>query len=130
MIMTPKSGSWLPASVLALALAAVASCKSGGGSPSYPTDPGPGSTPELNSGDFGPNVTYQHRFATAGTFHYHCVHHGPMTGSVVVSATAADTLVDVSITSSSAPFPGASVKPGGRVVWTNDTNMVHTVTSN
>jgi plastocyanin len=53
-----------------------------------------------------------------------------MTGTVQVADAATDTLVNVSIVSSSSPFPAASVKPGGRVVWTNNTNMVHTVTSN
>jgi plastocyanin len=127
-----KSGTWLPAILLATALAAAASCSSSGGGNGYTTGPGGGGTgaPELNSGDFGPGASYQHRFATAGTFNYHCVHHSPMTGSVAVSAAATDTLVNVSITSSTVPFPGATVKPGGRVVWTNNTGMVHTVTSN
>jgi plastocyanin len=49
---------------------------------------------------------------------------------VVVSASATDTLAALSITSSTSPFPAASVKPGGRVVWTNNTVMLHTVTSN
>jgi len=94
---------------------------------SNPTAP---TTKELNSGDFGPGATFQHRFAAAGSFPYHCVHHGAMTGSVQVTDAATDTLVNVGIASSSSPFPAASVKPGGRVVWTNNTNMVHTVTSN
>ncbi len=118
-----------PALLLGLwfaALAAVASC----GDDGYGTDPDNNSKKELNSGDFGPGATYRHRFATAGTFPYHCFHHAPMTGSVVVSASSADTLVSVSIVSSSSPFPGATVKPGGRVVWTNNTGMVHAVTSN
>lgn len=34
------------------------------------------------------------------------------------------------IVSFTAPIPGASVKPGGRVIWTNNTGMIHTVTSN
>ncbi len=132
--MITKSGTWLPAIVLAMALAA-ASCSSSGGGTTNPTSPGGGGggggvSRELNSGDFGPGATYQHRFATTGTFPYHCIHHSPMTGSVVVSAAATDTLVNVSITSISMTFPGASVKPGGRVVWTNNTGSIHTVTSN
>lgn len=125
--MFPKTSSLLlSAVVLSVALAALSSCKSG--STSYPTSPGPVGM-ELNSGDFGAGATYQHRFAAAGTYAYHCVHHGPMTGSVQVSASATDTLKNVSITSSTASFPAASVKPRGRVVWTNNTGMVHTVTS-
>ena len=119
--------AWLFGVALAMALAIAASCGGGGN----PTDPaGGGAARELNSGDFGPGAGFQHRFTTAGTFHYHCIHHAPMTGSVVVSDAAADTLVNVNITSFTAPFPGAAVKTGGRVVWTNNTNMVHTVTSN
>ena len=38
-------------------------------------------------------------------------------------------LAAVGITSSLEPFSPASVKPGGRVVWTNNTLMLHTVTS-
>jgi plastocyanin len=128
--MIPKRGTWLPAILLAMALAATASCYSSGGK-GYPTAPGGGGGPrELNSGDFGPGATFQHTFATAGTFNYHCIHHGPMTGSVVVRADAADELVNVNVANSMAPFPAASVKPGGRVVWTNNTADIHTVTSN
>jgi plastocyanin len=131
----PKiSSPWLPAILLSLALAAVSSCKSGYSSNSgngYPTaPPPPPATLELNSGDFAPGAVYQHTFATAGTYGYHCNHHSPMTGVVHVTASATETQVAVSITSSTTPFPEASVKPGGRVVWTNNTGMVHTVTSN
>lgn len=129
-IVIPKISTWLPVLLLAMALGAATSCYSSGGN-SYPTVPdGGGGALELNSGDLGPGATYQHRFAAAGTFNYRCIHHSPMTGSVVVSAAAPDTLVNVSIVSSTTPFPAASVKPGGRVVWTNNDNMVHTVTSN
>lgn len=114
---------------LVVVLAGVWAC-SKSSSPTSPAGGGGGGGLELNSGDFGPNGFYQHTFTTAGTFSYHCIHHAPMTGSVVVSAAAADSLVEVSITSSTTPFPAASVKPGGRVTWTNNTAMVHTVTSN
>jgi plastocyanin len=118
--------------LLGVALVALSSCNSGsGGYGSSSGNPiGPGPSMELNSGDFGPGATFQHRFATAGTYAYHCIHHAPMTGSVIVSASATDTEVHVSITSSTAAFPAASVKPGGLVVWTNNTGMIHTVTSN
>jgi hypothetical protein len=53
-----------------------------------------------------------------------------MTGNVVVSDAALDTLVNVSIISDMAPFHAASVKTGGRVRWTNNNGLVHTVTSN
>ena len=133
--MITKNGTWLPAILLAMALAATTSCYSSGGGKGYPTAPGGGGgggggARELNSGDFGPGATFQHTFATAGTFNYHCIHHAPMTGSVVVSDAATETVVNVSIVSSTTSFPAASVKPGGRVVWTNNTGMIHTVTSN
>jgi len=122
--MNLKSGTRLLAIALATAIG-VASC--GGGS-SKPTAPSGGGG-ELNSGDFGGGATFQHRFLTAGTFPYHCIHHSPMTGSVQVSDAAADTVVNVNITSDTTPFAGATVKTGGRVVWKNNTGMVHTVTS-
>jgi len=120
---------WIPALLLVGVLAAWAACGNDDYSSGSPSSP-PSGKLELNSGDFGPGASYQHRFASAGTFPYHCVHHSPMTGSVNVSAGAVDTLVSVSITSSTSPFAAASVKPGGRVVWTNNTGMIHTVTSN
>ena len=123
-----RATPWVLTAVVVVSLAGVWACSKS----SSPTSPsgGGGGTPELNSGDFGPSDSYQHRFQSAGTFPYHCIHHGAMTGSVVVTAAAADTAVGVSITSSTSPFPAASVKPGGIVVWTNNTAMVHTVTSN
>lgn len=119
--------------VLVTAALAAASCSSSGGKGGgVPTNPGGGTTGggvELSSGNLNAGASYQHRFTRAGTFRYYCIFHAPMTGTVVVDSSAADTLVNVSITSSSAPFAPASVKPGGRVVWTNNTAMVHTVTS-
>ena len=112
---------WLGALVIALALVTGVSCQSGA-----PT--APGGAKELDSGDFRPGDGFQHRFASAGAYAYHCTHH-PMRGTVQVMDAATDTLVSVDIISSSANFPAASVKPGGRVVWTNHTQDVHTVTS-
>jgi len=124
--MNPKAMNWIAALLLLAALATASSCSSSNSS--NPTGPNR-AVRELNSGDFGSGDTYQHRFAVAGTFAYHCIHHAPMTGTVHVSASAPDTVANVSITTSSSSFPVASVKPGGRVVWTNNTAMVHTVTS-
>lgn len=125
--MTPRiRNTWLSVVCLSAALVGPSSCTSG--KSSNPTSPV--NAVELNSGDFGSGATFQHRFAAAGTYAYHCIHHAAMTGSVQVSASAVDTLANVSITSSSMSFPSATVKPGGRVVWTNNTAVVHTVTSN
>ena len=115
------TGLWLTAFVLTLALATTSSCK-------YDAPTAPAAAKELNSGDFGPGDSFQHRFGAAGTHPYHCVHHA-MRGTVRVMDAAADTLVTVSIVSSSAPFPAATVRPGGRVVWINNTPDIHTVTS-
>jgi plastocyanin len=108
------------------AVALLSSCS--GNKSGYVTSPPTGK--ELDSGDFGNGGTYSHRFAAAGSFAYHCIHHAAMTGTVEVNASATDTLVNVSITSATMAFPAASVKPGGRVVWTNNTALIHTVTSN
>lgn len=116
---------WRSAVLLALALAATTSCGSGyGDSPTTPIR-----VRELDSPNLAPGARFEHRFAAAGSFPYHCIHHAPMTGSVQVNANAADTLVNVSIISDTSPFPAASVKPGGRVVWINNTQSIHTVTS-
>jgi len=124
---------WLPALLLTIALATGSSCSSNGSGQAVPTHPGGGpgggGALELNSPNLDAGATYQHHFTASGTYPYYCIYHTPMTGSVVVSPDAADTLVNVNITSSTASFAPASVKPGGRVVWTNRTNMVHTVTS-
>lgn len=120
--------------VMAVAVVAASCTSSGGGYNSNPTAPPPPGTPppakELDSGNIGTSGSYQHRFVSAGTYNYHCIYHGPMTGSVQVTDAAADTVATVTITTDTAPFPGASVKPGGRVVWHNNTTMIHTVTSN
>ena len=116
------------ATLVVFALAGTWACSSKSSNPVAPMMGG-GGAKELDSGDFGSGAVFQHRFFTAGSFPYHCIHHTPMTGTVTVSAAAPDTLVAVSIVSNTSPFPAASVKPGGRVVWTNNTGSVHTVTS-
>ena len=99
-------------------------------SKSSPTGPGGGVVAkELDSGNIAAGAMFQHTFTTAGSFPYHCNFHAPMSGTVVVNASAPTSLVDVSITSNSTPFPAATVKPGGIVRWTNNTAATHTVTS-
>jgi len=99
----------------------------------HSSDPKPPSTLELNSGNIPPGGVYQHTFANAGTFPYHCTLHAAMTGnSVVVAAGATADSALVSIVSASSPgFNPSSVtiKPGGRVRWINAHSMTHTVTS-
>ena len=129
--MNRKHLTWRTSFLIALTLGIVTSCSSNGASdtPTTPGGGGGGGTRELDSGTMAPGDTYQHRFAVAGAYQYRCLFHSPMTGLVEVDTGAADTLVLVSIISSSQPFPAAAVKPGGRVVWTNNTSTQHTVTS-
>jgi hypothetical protein len=129
----------IQALVLSLGLAAMSCGSSGGGygGSGNPTNPGGGgggggggTTKELNSGNIGSGASYSHTFTTSGSYAYHCNYHSVMKGTVTVSAAATDSLVQVTIVSSSAPFPGATVKTGGKVTWKNNTGMTHTVTSN
>ncbi|HET7497430.1 MAG TPA: plastocyanin/azurin family copper-binding protein [Candidatus Eisenbacteria bacterium] len=108
-----------------LILATATSCNSGKSNPTGPGTAGP----ELDSGVLGPGAVYQHTFASAGSYAYHCIFHTPMRGTVQVNAAAADSIAHVSITSSTTTFPGATIRPGGSVVWTNNTQLDHTVTS-
>ena len=50
--------------------------------------------------------------------------------SLAVAATTSCTSTGGGYSSGSGGYPAASVKPGGRVVWTNNTSVLHTVTSN
>jgi plastocyanin len=38
----------------------------------------------FNSGDIGPGGTFQHTFATAGTFHYYCMHHPSVMQATII----------------------------------------------
>jgi len=118
---------WIPGLLLAVVLTAY-SC---GGSDSSPTSPGGGggTTKELNSGNLAPGATYAHVFAKAGDYAYHCNFHAVMKGTVQVSNSAPSSDVQVNIVSMNAPFPSATVKPGGKVTWTNNDGTTHTVTS-
>jgi plastocyanin len=113
--------------LLAIAISLAACSKKS--NPTSPGGGGGGGSLELNSGNIGAGGIYQHTFATSGTYTYHCIYHGVMTGTVVVDAGAPSGTANVSITSSSAPFAAATVQPGGTVTWTNNTGITHTVTS-
>lgn len=127
--MTKRLPTFFLLALLAAGALGISSC----GDDNGPTNPGTGGNPppakELDSGTFGPGASYSHVFGTAGVFPYHCELHPTMTGSVTVAA-GGDSLVNVSIVSNTDPFAPATVRPGGRVTWTNNTNMPHTVTSN
>ena len=102
------------------------SCGGGGGGGGGGGIVGP---KELNSGDMAPAGTYSHVFATAGTFNYHCIYHGVMTGTVTVTAGAAGADENIVIVATAA-FPAKSITTGTKIIWTNNTAMTHTVTSN
>ncbi len=110
-------------------MAAVWACSS----KNNPASPSGGGGPELSSGPVPPGGVYQHVFATAGAFAYHCTIHAAMTGnSVTVSAGGMNDSAFVQIVSSTAPgFSPSSVtiKPGGHVRWINADTVTHTVTS-
>lgn len=113
-----------------LAAIVFAGCSKDDGGPSAPT----GGT-SFDSGNIAAGGTFQHVFATAGSFPYHCNIHTNMLGSVTVSSGGLDTL-RVTIANASdtgfQPQPVAGVtivRPGGRVIWTNAAGTTHTVTS-
>jgi plastocyanin len=85
---------------------------------------------ELNSGDLTGSATYAHTFPAAGAFPYHCVHHGSMTGTITVSASAPPGDKTVSITDNAFNTGSPTILVGAKVTWTNTGSNVHTVTSN
>jgi plastocyanin len=89
---------------------------------------GGGGNLELNSGDLGQNAGYDHTFAAAGSFAYHCERHPTMHGSVTVQA-GSPTSADVMIMSFAFTPANALVAPGGTVHWINHDAAAHTVTS-
>ena len=111
----------------AVVMLALGSWSCGGSKSTTPA--GGGSTLELNSGNMGNNVTYAHRFMTAGVFPYHCIFHSNMTGIVTVNGlgTASDTTITIA---ASVPFPAVTFQVGHTITWRNTSGTIHTVTSN
>jgi plastocyanin len=123
--------AWLPALIVLISAGSIAIAGCSKDSPTTPVVGG--STPELSSGNIPNGGVFQHTFATAGTFPYHCSLHGAMTGnSVVVSAGSVNDSAFVQIVSLTAPGfspPSVTIKPGGHVRWLNVQGSPHTVTS-
>lgn len=124
----------LLAAVTIVALVAIASCSKS----SSPYNPGTGGGGggggglELNSGNIPGGGVFQHTFATAGAFGYHCTIHGlAMAGTVNVNASSVNDSVLVTVGSGGNNYSPATVdvKPGGHVRWIN-VGVTHTVTSN
>ncbi len=86
----------------------------------------------LSSGDMANGAVYPHRFFGPGMFNYHCARHPTqMKGSVTVSASApaSDSLMNVSIVDFSFSPNAITIPVGGKVTWTNNGSVLHTVTS-
>ena len=123
----------LLAAVTIVALVAIASCSKS----SSPYNPGTGGGGgggglELNSGNIPGGGVFQHTFASAGTFGYHCTIHGlAMAGTVNVNASSVNDSMLVTVGSGGNNYSPATVdvKPGGHVRWIN-VGVTHTVTSN
>ena len=124
----------LLAAVTIVALVAIASC-SKSSSPYNPAGGGGGGGGgglELNSGNIPGGGVFQHTFATAGSFGYHCTIHGlAMAGTVNVNASSTNDSMLVTVGSGGNNYSPATadVKPGGHVRWIN-VGVTHTVTSN
>lgn len=88
---------------------------------------------ELDSGNIPSGGVFQHTFANAGAYPYHCAIHAAMTGnSVTVDVTSTTDSAFVQIVSMSTPGFSPStvtIKPGGHVRWLNVQGTTHTVTT-
>ena|SRR5437870_1412205 len=126
MSMRIRKLSLAAAAALALASALVIySCSS---KSSSPTNPGGGGGPELNSGNITNGTSFQHTFANAGSFPYHCNIHSGMTGTIVVNS--GGSTMDTSLTMvTGAPYPPVTCKVGGTIHWNNNSGATHTVNS-
>lgn len=111
-----------------LVLLASAGC---GGSKDKSTAP-PGATLALSQDLTAMGGQYSHRFFTAGAYPYHCRFHDSMTGIVIVAAStpAVDSLQSVDVANFAFSPASVSIPVGGKVTWTNTSNMTHSVTSN
>jgi len=96
---------------------------------SGPTGPGGGTV--FDSGDILNGLGFQVVFTTEGHFNYHCEKHPVMQSTIHVVTGGPDTLHVNIVNSTSSGFDaqGVSVRPGGRVIWTNISGVTHTVTS-
>ena len=115
----------LAAATLLFVMLGIIGCSKSDSGPTAPT----GTT--FNSGTIAPAGAFQFVFPTEGHFPYHCSIHPVMQASVHVVAGGADTArVDIANSTASGFQPQlATVRPGGRVIWSNISSASHTVTS-
>ena len=92
------------------------------------TNPMPTTEP-FDSGNLASNAasTFVHVFNTAGSYGYRCKIHSSMTGTINVTANAADSAV-IDIGNTFFSPASASIKPTGYARWISLTTTVHTVT--
>ena len=125
---------WLAAKALAL-VGVIAGC----GSSSSPTSSGSGGgggggggSLIMSSGDIQPGASYTHVFTTAQVVPYYCKYHGGPGGvgmSGVITVTAGGTPSKHAFSITGMTLPTTSVDVMDTVTWTNNTALVHTVTS-
>jgi plastocyanin len=126
----PRDTRRIAARSLAILLLAAGAC----GGDDATTNP-PSGGKELDSGNVANGGVYQHTFANAGFYSYHCALHACMThGTVTVTSGQQDSAL-VNIVAGSGGCPqgaysplNVSINPGGFVRWTNQ-STTHTVTS-
>jgi plastocyanin len=120
---------WRSAALGAAMASALAIHSCGSSSKSTAPGGGGGGGLELNSGDILSGTSFAHVFATPGSFSYHCIYHGGMTGTVVVNS--GGSTMDTTFTMvTGGSNPTITAKVGATVHWSNSTGTKHTVTSN
>lgn len=122
----------LPAALtlVLVSVAVIAGCSNNSKNPTSPGGGGATNTP-FDSGNLSAPGSYTRTFPVAGSVGYHCSIHQSMgmVGTVVVSSSATDSLVEVTASGTSFTPATVTVKVGGRVHW-SITGGTHTVTSN
>jgi plastocyanin len=98
--------------------------------PTTPVGGGGGGGGTFDSGTLNAPASFDHTFATAGSFPYHCVFHESlgMVGTVMVVSGATDSTVTVSAGGTRFTPSTVTIRPGGSVHWVI-TDGTHTVTS-
>jgi len=111
--------------VLMSGLIAVSSC-----SDDESTNPPAGSARLFDSESVPNGSTFQFTFNDSGAVPYHCEIHPIMTGMVTVASGQADsdTVFIVNPTATGFSPQNVSIRPGGFVLWINQ-SVTHTVTS-
>jgi plastocyanin len=110
---------------------AVALLLSGCNSDSSTTGSGQNQGPSFNSGTIAAGGTYSYTFDEVGSVDYYCEIHSPdMQGRITVSSNAEAAAQDTVIMNNQQFQPSSlTVAPNTEVIWINNENVSHTVTS-